>query len=53
MIEQRLREHPKRRKRANAEARKIKTIAGRVVRDVENKMTPEQKSSYSEELEIF
>jgi transposase, IS5 family len=53
MIEQRFREHPRRRKKARAAARKIKTIAGRVVRDIENKMTIEQKSYYSKQLEIF
>jgi IS5 family transposase len=53
MIEQRQRNHPRRRKIANAAARKIKTIAGRVVRDIENKMTPELKSYYSKDLEIF
>jgi IS5 family transposase len=35
MIDQRFREHPKKRKKANAAARKLKTIAGRLVRDVE------------------
>ena len=35
MIEQRFREHPKKRKKANAAARKFKTIAVRLVRDVE------------------
>jgi transposase, IS5 family len=53
MIEQRHRNHPKRRKKANAAARKIKTIAGRVLRDIENKMTSEQKSFYSKDIEIF
>ena len=35
MIDQRFREHPRRKKKSNAAARKIKTIAGRIVRDVE------------------
>jgi len=35
MIDQRFREHPRRRKKAMAAARKLKTIAGRLVRDVE------------------
>ena len=34
MIDQRFREHPKRQKKANAAARKLKTIADRLVRDV-------------------
>jgi transposase, IS5 family len=53
MIEQRFRNHPKRRKKANAAARKIKTIAGRVLRDIQRKMTPVQKSYYSSDIEIF
>ena len=35
MIDQRFREHPLRRKRVNSAARKLKTIAGRLIRDVE------------------
>jgi len=35
MIDHWFREHPKKRKKANAAARKLKTIAGRLVRDVE------------------
>ena len=53
MIDQRFRQHPKRRKKANAAARKIKTIAGRVVRDVERKMTDEQLQKHAHELSIF
>jgi IS5 family transposase len=53
MIEQRFRKHPKRKKKANAAARKIKTIAGRVVRDLDNKMNLEQKLLYTNDLEIF
>lgn len=53
MIEQRQRNHPRRKKKANAAARKIKTIAGRVVRDLENKMTETQKYLYTKQLEIF
>lgn len=53
MIEQRQRNHPKRKKKANAAARKIKTIAGRVVRDIENKMTLEQKSYYLKDLNLY
>jgi IS5 family transposase len=53
VIEQRQRNHPKRRKKANAAARKIKTIAGRVLRDIENKMDTEQKAYYSKDLELF
>ncbi len=53
MIEQRFRKHPKRKKKANAAARKIKTIAGRVVRDLDKKMNLEQKLLYTNDLEIF
>ena len=53
MIYQRFRQHPKRRKKANAAARKIKTIAGRVVRDIERKMNDEQLQRYATDLIIF
>jgi len=53
MIDQRFRQHPKRRKKANAAARKIKTIAGRVVRDIERKMNDEQLQKHAHELTIF
>jgi IS5 family transposase len=42
--------HPKRRKKANAAKRKLKTIAGRLVRELERKL-PE--SVYSTELDIY
>lgn len=53
MIDQRFREHPKRRKKANAAARKIDTIAGRIVRDIERKLTSQQKQAYEKDLIIF
>ena len=53
MIDQRFRDHPKRRKKANAAARKIKVIAGRVVRDLERKMTTKQQRKYEHDLVIF
>lgn len=53
MIDQRFREHPKRRKKANAAARKIKVIAGRVVRDMERKLNAEQLERYEQDLLIF
>ena len=53
MIDQRFREHPKRRKKANAAARKIKTIAGRVLRDLERGMDQGQRDKYEELLLIF
>ena len=53
MIDQRFREHPRRKKKANAAARKIKTIAGRVVRDVERKLNTEQLGRYEQDLLLF
>lgn len=53
MIDQRFREHPKRRKKANAAARKIKVIAGRIVRDVERKLNDDQLLRYYHELLLF
>lgn len=53
MIDQRFRDHPKRRKKANAAARKIKVIAGRVVRDLERKMTTKQLKKYGHDLALF
>lgn len=53
MIEQRFRNHPKRKKKANAAAKKIKTIAGRMIRDLERKLAPGVKISYKQELELF
>ena len=53
MIDQRFRNHPKRKKKANAAARKIKTIAGRLVRDLERNMTETQQAFYGKKLEIF
>ena len=53
MIDQRFREHPKRRKKANAAARKIKIIAGRVVRDLERKLNTEQLERYEQDLLLF
>jgi transposase, IS5 family len=53
MIDQRFRNHPKRKKKAHAAARKIKTIAWRLVRDLERKMDEGQKSYYGRKLEIF
>ena len=53
MIDQRFRNHPKRKKKAHAAARKIKTIAGRLVRDIERKMNEEQLAYHGRILEIF
>lgn len=53
MIDQRFHSHPRRRKKAMAAARRIKVIAGRVVRDIERKMDNGQRGKYEEQLAIF
>jgi IS5 family transposase len=53
MIDQRFRNHPKRKKKANTAAKKIKTIAGRLVREIERKMHPDQMAFYTSRFEIF
>jgi IS5 family transposase len=54
MIDQRFREHPKRQKKANAAARKLKTIAGRLVRDVERKLDDiDRLNCYDEQLWLY
>lgn len=53
MIDQRFHNHPKRKKKARLAARRIKVIAGRVVRDVDRKMTNQQKSKYESLFTIF
>lgn len=53
MIEQRFHNHPKRKKKALAAARRIKIIAGRVVRDLERKMDTKQRVKYSNEMNVF
>lgn len=45
--------HPKRRKEANAAQRKLKTIAGRLVREIERKLPENLLSKYLKEIEIF
>ncbi len=59
MIEQRFREHPIRKKKANAAARKLKTIGGRLVRDIERKLDDPDNhrdvrlSNYDEQLWLY
>ena len=48
LIDQRFHSHPKRRKKAKAALRKIKTIAGRQIRDIERQFTDKQKEKYQE-----
>lgn len=51
MLNQRFKDHPKNKKKALASARKIRTIAGRLVRELERKL-PEQ-TGWRSELELF
>ncbi len=53
MIDQRFHQHPKRKKKACAAARKIKVIAGRVLRDVERKMDVTLIHKYEKPFRIF
>lgn len=53
VISQRFRNHPKNKKKAISAARKLKTIAGRMVRELERKMSKEQKRKYEETIELF
>jgi len=50
MIDQRHRDHPKRRKKAMAAARKIKTIAGRLVRDIERSLDDKDRLDLYDEM---
>ena len=47
------RKHPKRRKKALKADRKLKTIASRLVRELERKLSPENLESYQEELDLY
>jgi IS5 family transposase len=51
MLNQRFKDHPKNKKKALASGRKIKTIAGRLVRELERKL-PEQ-SAWRAELDMY
>jgi len=53
MIDQRFHQHPKRKKKACAAARRIKVIAGRVLRDVERKIDITLSHKYEKPLRIF
>jgi len=53
MIDQRFRNHPKRRKKARAAARKIKTIAGRLTRELQRKLPNEVLEQHIELFAIF
>lgn len=53
MIQVRYRNHPKRNKKANAAARKIKTISGRLVRELSREFTETQSGIYKNLFSIF
>jgi IS5 family transposase len=53
MIDQRFHDHPKRKKKALAAARRIKVIAGKIYRDLDRKLDELQKGAYKELFEIF
>lgn len=46
-------DHPKRHKKAVAAMRKLRTIAGRQVRELERLMTEDQRAMHEEKLEIY
>lgn len=53
MLAQRFRNHPKNYKKATSAQRKLKTIAGRLVRDLERKLPASDLARYSEEIKLF
>lgn len=53
MIDQRFHKHPRRRKKALKAARRLKTVAGRLVRDLERKMDVPALDCYRAELELY
>ena len=53
VMAQRFRNHPKNKKRAYAASRKLKTIAGRLVRELERGLSKVQKQKYKEKIIIF
>ena len=53
MLAQRFRRHPKNYKKARAAQRKLKTIAGRLVREIERKLPASCLGRYAQEINIF
>jgi IS5 family transposase len=53
VLAQRFRNHPKNYKKANKAARKLKTIAGRLVRDLDRKLPDDALDRYASDFEIF
>ena len=53
MLNQRFAHHPKNRAKAEKAKRKLKTIAGRLVREIRRKLPEQARTAYKEPLEIF
>jgi IS5 family transposase len=53
LLAQRFRNHPKNRKKAVAAQRKLKTIVGRLLRELERKLPADAAAHYAGELSIF
>jgi IS5 family transposase len=53
MLEQRFRNHPKNKRRAIKASKKMKTIAGRLVRELQRNLSSESYKKYEKKLEIF
>ncbi|MEW6654700.1 MAG: IS5 family transposase [Bacteroidota bacterium] len=53
LLLQRFRNHPKNKKKALQAERKLKTIAGRVLRELERELTAEKKKQHESKLKIF
>jgi len=53
MMEQRFRNHPKNKRRAIKASKKMKTIAGRLVRELQRNLSSESYKKYEEKLELF
>jgi len=53
LLKQRFRNHPKNKKKALSAGRKMRTIAGRLVRELRRKMTRNQIKKYEDKLKLF
>jgi IS5 family transposase len=53
MLKQRFAHHPKRKKEARKAMLKMKTIAGRITRDLERKLPDKVLARYQEEIQLF
>jgi len=45
--------HPKNRKKARRAVKRLKTISGRLLREIQRKLTPEQLAHYAEKLALY